>query len=96
MWTAAHSCFRFLVPLFPRLVCSFQGQSSSVIQGQRNFESRSAEESLEIDCAKFEEKTVRLYLDFVHNIKQSHEEIEYNQLMKLISFLDDMGKTGHE
>ena len=44
-------------------------------------------------CSDFEKETVRLYLDFVHNIKQSHEEIELNQLIDLIKFLDDMGKT---
>jgi hypothetical protein len=46
-----------------------------------------------VNCTEFEEETVRLYLDFVHNIKQSHEEIEYTQLIELVKFLIDMGKT---
>ena len=63
--------------------------------GQRNFEARSEDESLDIPCTQFEEKTVRLYLDFVHNIKQGNDEIEFNQLLDLIRFLNDMGKTGY-
>ena len=49
-----------------------------------------------MDCTNFKEETVRLYLDLVHNIKQSHEQIEFNQLIELIKFVVDMGKTGYD
>ena len=48
------------------------------------------------ETKSFDEETVRLYLDFAHNIKESNEEIEFNQLIELIKFLVDMGKTGYD
>ena len=54
-----------------------------------------ADKSHEIICTEFEEETIRLYLDFLHNIKQC-EKIKFNQLIELIKFLNDMGKTGHD
>ena len=64
-------------------------------KGQQNFNATSANENKPIDCTDFEEETVRLYLNFVHNIKQSHEEIKFSQLLELVRFLAEMGKTGN-
>ena len=71
-------------------------KTSRKSSGKRNVESKSTNDCLEVDCTKFEEKTVRLYLDFVHNIKQGQQEMEFEQLIELIKFLVDMGKTGND
>ena len=70
--------------------------SLNSIKGQQNFDGSSAGKEEPVNCTDFKEETVRLYLDFVHDIKQSHEKIGFNQLIELIRFLADMGKIGND
>ena len=43
----------------------------------------------------FEEETIRIYMDAVHNIGIPKEKLDFEQLLKLICFTIADGKTGN-
>ena len=47
-----------------------------------------------LDFSKFDEETIRIYMDCIHNIGIPKEKLEFEQLLKLISFMIADGKTG--
>ena len=60
------------------------------ISGKQNFD-----DSKTLDFSKFNEETIRMYLDAIHNIDIPEEKLDFEQLLKLIRFIVADGKTGN-
>ena len=65
------------------------------ISGKLNFNGKTALDSIEINCKEYDEETIRIYLDCIHNIDIPEDKLGHEQLLKLIRWLLADGKTGN-